>query len=297
MDSMTKWPLLSVLLAGALVSARPASAQSSAPSSATNEAARHFDAGLEAMLADRYDEGCPKLALAYHLDPRPGALFTLAECYSRWGRTESARQHYERYLRLVEGYTGSAKQRQSARIAIAQRQLQVARTSDDPTEPSATTLTLVYTAPPHEGPSGATPKRAVPQDSALPDSVPQDSVLPESLVANTPWRPWIYGLGGVGAASLLVGTATGIAAISEASTVETECTGLVCSSAGKAAADSAQTLGAASTTGFVIGVSSLAAAVTLFVFQPDEPANDQTAQTTWALSNCGRIGVCVAGAW
>src|SRR5262249_52925634 len=66
----------------------------------TGSAAALFQTGLQQMQASRYAEACPKLAESYWLDPRPGVLFTLAECEARWEKTASALAHYDDYLRL-----------------------------------------------------------------------------------------------------------------------------------------------------------------------------------------------------
>jgi hypothetical protein len=50
------------------------------------------------MLAGKYAEGCPKLAESLRLFPRPGTLFTLADCEAQWGHPATAIRHYDDYL-------------------------------------------------------------------------------------------------------------------------------------------------------------------------------------------------------
>jgi len=67
-----------------------------------DEAGRLFDRGLKDMLAQDYDRGCELIAQSQQLDPRPGTLFTLAECYRKAGKLASAVQRYDEYLALYE---------------------------------------------------------------------------------------------------------------------------------------------------------------------------------------------------
>ena len=63
-----------------------------------SSAAPLFDRGLEDMLAGRYETGCPSLAESHRLEPRPGTLFTVAECFAKWGKVATAFRYYEQYL-------------------------------------------------------------------------------------------------------------------------------------------------------------------------------------------------------
>src|SRR3954454_10869417 len=89
----------------------------------TGSAAALFETGLQHMQASRYAEACPKLAESYWLDPRPGVLFTLAECEARWGKLASAIAHYDDYLRLFGSMPAGlqAVQRERAEVARKQR--------------------------------------------------------------------------------------------------------------------------------------------------------------------------------
>ena len=82
-----------------------------------------FDFGLAEMEGGRYASGCPALAESYRLDPRPGVLFTLAECENKWGKTASALTHYEAYVDLFARMRDDEKAHQRGRdkVALAQR--------------------------------------------------------------------------------------------------------------------------------------------------------------------------------
>jgi hypothetical protein len=80
---------------------------------------QQFNYGLSEMLAGRYGTGCPALATSFRIDPRPGTLFTLAECNLRWGRTASALAGYEGYLALFERMSPEQKVKQAQRAQVA----------------------------------------------------------------------------------------------------------------------------------------------------------------------------------
>lgn len=66
------------------------------------------------MDAGRHDVACPMLEESYRLDPRPGALFTLATCEAKRGRLATAVAHYKDYLNRSKGHTGHEKRRDIA---------------------------------------------------------------------------------------------------------------------------------------------------------------------------------------
>jgi hypothetical protein len=78
-----------------------------------------FNKGLAAMNQGRYEEACPKIEESHRLDPRPGGLFTLAECENKRGRIATASARYDEYLRLTATLQPAIRDRQKDRIAIA----------------------------------------------------------------------------------------------------------------------------------------------------------------------------------
>jgi hypothetical protein len=110
------WAVRLVLLTFAILLAAPSH-------SAQADDSVQFNYGLSEMIAGRYATGCPALATSFRIDPRPGTLFTLAECNLRWGRTASALAGYEEYLALFERMSPEqrAKQAERAQVAAAER--------------------------------------------------------------------------------------------------------------------------------------------------------------------------------
>ncbi|MGO8999715.1 MAG: hypothetical protein ACLQVI_40840 [Polyangiaceae bacterium] len=82
-----------------------------------------FDYGLAEMLAGRYATGCPALDGSFRLDPRPGTLFTLADCDLKWGKTASALARFGEFVALYERMPADqkAKQRERATVAASER--------------------------------------------------------------------------------------------------------------------------------------------------------------------------------
>src|SRR6185436_17789381 len=69
-------------------------------SARADDAQALFDRGLKDMLAGRYSTGCSLIAESEKLDPRPGTLFTLAECYAKAGKLATALAHYGDFLAM-----------------------------------------------------------------------------------------------------------------------------------------------------------------------------------------------------
>jgi len=71
------------------------------------------------MQAGRYETGCPALAESYRLDPRPGVLFTLAECEREWGKLATALGYYNAYLSNYVRMNAAEQAGQAEREKIA----------------------------------------------------------------------------------------------------------------------------------------------------------------------------------
>lgn len=122
-----------VLSVASLLLAPFASAQDSATAGAL------FEKGVADMEAGRFDSACPAIAESQRIDPRPGTLFTLAECDARWGKVASAAAQYQEYVDVVSRLTPDQQQRHKARADIARAQLTKIK-------PSVPMLTLVLPA-------------------------------------------------------------------------------------------------------------------------------------------------------
>jgi hypothetical protein len=85
-------------------------------------AADEFSYGLAEMLAGRYATGCPALEASYRLDPRPGTLFTMAECNLRQGKTATALADYDQFVAVCEGMPPAQQASQAERLAIAKQE-------------------------------------------------------------------------------------------------------------------------------------------------------------------------------
>lgn len=113
------------------------SAGASAQDSAT--AGALFEKGVADMEAGRFDSGCPAIEESQRIDPRPGTLFTLAECHARSGKVASAAAQYREYVDLVTRLAPDQQARHKARADIARAELTKLK-------PMVPTLTLVLPA-------------------------------------------------------------------------------------------------------------------------------------------------------
>jgi hypothetical protein len=93
------------------------------------DAAAQFNYGRAEMIAGHYTTGCPALESSFQLDPRPGTLFTLAECDLKWGRTASALSTYEQYLALYDRMSPEQRTKQAERARIASTEREMLQTS------------------------------------------------------------------------------------------------------------------------------------------------------------------------
>ncbi len=91
-----------------------------------------FNKGVADMGAGKFDTGCPAIGESYRLDPRPGTLFTLAECWAKAGKTASAVARYQDYLELFARLPHDQQQKQHGRDKTAAAQ-KAALTPEVPT--------------------------------------------------------------------------------------------------------------------------------------------------------------------
>jgi hypothetical protein len=269
----------------------------SPPAHADPSAQALFDQGLKEMLAGSYESGCGKIAQSYGIDPQPGAVFTLAACYARWGKVQSAVQRYEEYLAVYAKLPPADAKDQADRAKNAQTKL-------DELRPQVPTITVALSAAPAgtrvemDGapfevgsaravdpgrhailattPSGERREEAVEVGSGEARRVEIAFAAPSAPVPAEP-QPTDDGEGpdplliggfvaaGLGVAGLVVGGVTGGLVLGKKSEVDDNCVDTVCNADGLAAAEDGKTLGTVSTVGFVVGGAGVAAAVVLFV--------------------------------
>src|SRR5262249_30232570 len=77
---------------------------------------------LSQMQAGLYELGCPAIEQSYGLDPRPGTLFTLAECEAKRGRIVTALRWYDEYLAFYPHLSTEQRDKQGDRAQIAKEQ-------------------------------------------------------------------------------------------------------------------------------------------------------------------------------
>lgn len=268
-------------------------------------AAAQFDRGLAAMSAGNFDEACPALSESFRLAPKPGALFTLAECEAKWGRFASADGHYADYLAWFSRMTVEERRLQVGRERISQQ-------AREELKPSIPHLTVrVSTALPRnavvkrddvvlgvpsldvplpvdpgvhfvvlELPGGRTTQRAITIKPGTSEEVSLDlpSGDPTSPTTSTtvgaPQSPphfhrvAPYAAAGVGILGIGIGASFGLVAMSKTSMIAEHCQGNVCDAEGVAAADSAQTSATVSTVGFCVGIVGLGASALLYLLRP-----------------------------
>jgi len=82
-----------------------------------------FDRGVEAMKKGDFAAGCPLVAESQRLEPRPGTLFTLAECWAGAGHTATALARYHEYLRVFERMSAAERAGQRGRDGVASQRV------------------------------------------------------------------------------------------------------------------------------------------------------------------------------
>lgn len=273
--------------------------------SAQNEgaAAALFDRGLAAMEAGKYESGCPALLESFRLDPRAGVLFTTAECENKWGKVATAMVHYNDYLARVERMSPADRVNQEARVVVAQKQKAALRafiprltvvvhgTSEgvvvkrNGTALGGPSLGIALPVDPGEqilevsNAEGAVVEKRVTiakgqslrveLEAPVAGSPSQGNVGRASSGTSSSRMPIVIGLGAAGGVGLLVGSVTGVMALSNAATVDENCTGSVCrNQTGKDAADAARSLATVSTLGFGAGIVLGGAALLVYLTAP-----------------------------
>jgi hypothetical protein len=86
-----------------------------------------------------------------------------------------------------------------------------------------------------------------------------------------------YVVGGVGVAGLITGAIAGVLVLGKKSTVNSECSGKLCSQAGLDAANAGKTLGVVTTVGLITGVVGLGTGTYLFLSAPSPGENARSA--------------------
>jgi hypothetical protein len=313
--------LVCLLLALAAVFAKPRVARAD-----VDRAERLFNAGVEDMLAGRFEQGCTRIAQSQKEDPKPGTVFTLAECFARWGRTASAATQYSAYLEAVKALPPSQQAAHAERITVA-------KTEYDELLPDIPELVLVWPgAPPrdatvtvdgvevdqetlgrarHVDPGqhmvavsyadgsqstrrvavelGQTLRVILPSADRPPPPVDETPEVPDDgKKTGASQRTWAYIIGGIGAAGVVVGAATGIFVLQQRDVIDRNCDPIgpgkqACTSAGLSAARDAKAAGTVSTIAFAVGGAGLAVAIPLLLTAPSGSADQTARRSGWRV--------------
>jgi hypothetical protein len=260
-----------------------------------------FEEGTRLLQAGQATDACPKLEESQRLDPAPGTLFHLSDCYERTGRTASA---WAGFLAVAgaaraagrEQHEAAARKRASAleprlvRLTIVVRAaasgLQLTRNGEVigrgswdaavPIDPGRHTIRA--TAPGRrawvttvdtrsEAPAFTVEVPPLPRDAAPATAPPppRDGDGSDGSVHRT------VGIvaAGVGVVGIGIGSFLGLRAISLNDDAGPHCPGdNLCTEDGVALRDQAFDTGTASTVAFAVAVPLLAAGVVLWVTAP-----------------------------
>jgi hypothetical protein len=255
-----------------------------------------FRKGVDDMKAGRFETGCPAIEESHRLDPRPGALFTLAECDAKWGKLATAVVEYEDFLRVVARQPAEKRPNYKDRVDEARRQKEAlaprvpkltvdvagglppgAKVTCDgvPLGPGALGLALPLNPGEHElalqrADGGVTVRRAVrlePGETkrvelpAPPPAPPRAAPPADGRGASAGSTPRTLGFvaGGVGIAGLAVGGIAGALALSNGGDAKRECPGRLCTEQGYAALERAKDQALVANIGLGVGVAALVA--------------------------------------
>jgi hypothetical protein len=286
----------------------------------SSDAEARYNQGLKAFEEGNYVVACQQLAESYRLDPLPGALFTLATCEMRSGRVATAASRFSEFLALVRRLPAEAQQRQTDRLAVAEREraqlyARVPRlklvldarasaaevTLNGAVLPSSSVGVELAVDPGEQlieersrnGKVFTQRISLAERESKLvrlePDTTSGAGASGPSADASLAGGraaghalPYVFG--GVGVAGLVVGAIAGGLAMGEASTVKDQCAGPACSPDGKRAAERGRAEALASTIGFGVGLAGIAAGVVLLTTSEGRKPVPQSARVELRLT-------------
>ena len=293
--------LSGVVLLALLLHARTAEAQT-----APKNAEALFREGRQLMDAKDFATACPKFAESQKLEPAPGTLLNLADCYEKGGQTASAWTAFKEAAKAAAArnradWVTTATQRAALlEPKLATLAITVGRSADVPSlrierDGAAVERDVWGTAVPidpgpHSLVASASGKKAWSRkiDVAATKNVLVDvpvleaetsSATPPSLANEPPPRPAKDGSGmrvagyvvtGLGVVGLAVGTVTGVSALGKRSDAEASCVSYPsnCSADATGANDDAKKLATISTVSLIAGGVLVAGGIVLIVIAP-----------------------------
>jgi tetratricopeptide (TPR) repeat protein len=326
-----------VWLASAAASAQtpaPAPAQTPAPTaaapaapkdpSAVERADAAFEEGRELFDQGRFREACEKFELSMQLDPSPGTLLNLGNCYEPQGDLVRALAIFERAFADAQRSSDPRRKQlwsDAARERIANLSRRVPQLSVRGVPPDAE----VAIDGKSERPSGALRinpgrhrievrapgKRPYAQEFEVAagqrlainvpaleaDTAPTAPALaaapsepaPPPDTSDDTYGPWPYVLGGTGAALLGTSLVTGLMANSKASQLERECDDNVCDPSLQGTRDSAESLALATDVLWISGLVFAGAGVTLFILDANDDEASTALQAGCFGTGCGML--------
>ena len=290
-----------------------------------------FKRGVTAMQAGDLETACPAIAESHRLDPRPGTLFTLAECTAKRGLIATATIRYADYLAAIERLPADQRAKHDERRKLAETKLAelsprvpklmvtlaagtpagtvVRRDGVElgapslgvalPVDPG--TRVLVVRTP--DGRERETRVTLAPGENKAIELAPAVDETHAARALPPPTEPSpaarggdtaAYVVGGVGVAALAVGAITGALVFSKKSVIQSHCVDTACDAEGKSAADAAKTLGLVSTVGVGVGLAAVTTSVVLFV--TGRGASESSWRVAPTVSPSG-AGITAGGRW
>jgi tetratricopeptide (TPR) repeat protein len=253
------------MIGAVLMFASPVAAEETGSGVGPQDAKVLFDEGLRYMLNGDLKMGCAFIKQSLDVDPRPGTLFTLAECYGRAGRYASAVERYDEYLAEYARMDPADKEAQRARAEVSRKErtrmmnlvpwLTVVLPADapervdvtmdgEPFDPSLFDVALAIDPGSHRfttrAPGGplvetqielepSTRRRHVLEihggsRSGSLDGSEFDGPADDYSFSSSPRAPWVYAVGGIGAAGLITGAISGVLLLDKRRIVRAQCT-------------------------------------------------------------------------
>jgi tetratricopeptide (TPR) repeat protein len=304
----------------------PAGTPASSPRdpAAVERADAAFEEGRELFDQGRFREACEKFELSMQLDPSPGTLLNLGNCYEPQGDLVRALALFEQAFadaqrsndpRRKELWTDAARERianlsrrvpqLSVRGVPADAQVAIDGTSQRPSG------VLRINPGRHRIEVRAPGKQAFTQDfdiasgqrlainvpaleaetgpTAAPPPAPAEPPPPRDTSTAT-YGPWPYVLGGTGAALLGTSLITGLMANSKASKLERECgDDNNCDPSLQSTKNSAESLALATDVLWISGLIVAGAGVTLFILDANDDEAGAAVQAGCFATGCGML--------
>lgn len=289
-----------------------------------------FDDAKQLVAAGKFAEACPKFAVSFKLDPKPGTAVNLANCLEKNGQLASAWVRYLEAASLAQR-AGQAEREQYAkehaaalepslsRLSIAAPPLRGLEVLDNgaPVDPAVLGTAVPVDPGKHLIEARAPGKKAwsktvelaagarklavaIPLLEDDPDAV---RAGPEGPPFWTTQRAVGAAVGGVGVIGVAVGAALGAAALSKMSQAKSQghcnATATICDPIGLQMDQSAARTAHGSTAALAIGGAALAAGAALIITGRPAPARAETG-LQWSIGPIVGVemtGALVRGGW